>query len=352
MPVGAGPHLHLGYVREAGRVWVSNTGGDEITLLDAATGELAGAWAVGGGPAHFAFDAGCRLGYLALRTEDAVAVVDPRTPAVLRKIQLAGGSAPTAIMPAFERNRVYTLNPGNSTVSAIDTRTDTVAATIPVGKDPAWGQPWGSSYKPITKPVGKSHIVNAGSDDVTVFDDATDAVLGRIAVGRRPVRNAIFRERGLIYVANELDGSVMAIRIADDQVVATVPVGVRPFRMLPVEAINGRDELWVLNAGSEAEPHGRVTQVSGAQHRAIGEIEVVDEPANWVVNPAGMLFVVAGRARDLCVIDVRAGAVSGGARLSRDPELGPISGLVYTQAGLLFVLNGDDTVSVFTEGGA
>jgi YVTN family beta-propeller protein len=349
VPVGAGPHLHIGYVKEAGRVWVSNTGGSEITLLEAATGKPAGALEVGGGPAHFVFDPGCENGYVALRTQDAVAVVDPRAPSVRRRIKLPDGSAPTAILPAFERSRVYTLNQGNSTVTAIDTRTDAVAATIPVGKHPVWGQPWGSSYKPITRPVGKSHIVNAGSDDVTVFDDATDTVLGRIEVGRRPVRNAIFREKGLIYVASELDGSVTAIRVADDQVVGTVQVGVRPFRMLPVEAINGRDELWVLNAGSDAEPEGSITIVSGTQHQATGQIAVVDEPANWVVNPAGMLFVLASRAREVCVIDVRQGAVTGAARLSRDPELGPISGLVYTQARLLFVLNCDETVSVFAE---
>lgn len=352
MPVGAGPHLHIGYVKEASRVWVSNTGGCEITLLDAATGEPAGAIEVGGGPAHFAFDAGCKNGYVALRTQDAVAVVDPRAPSVRRRIKLPDGSAPTAILPAFERSRVYTLNQGNSTVTAIDTRTDAVAATIPVGKEPVWGQPWGSSYKPITRPVGKSHIANAGSDDVTVFDDATDTVLGRIEVGRRPVRNAIFREKGVIYVANELDGTVTAIRVADDQVVATVRVGVRPFRMLPVEAINGREELWVLNAGSDAEPEGWITIVSATQHRATGQIAIVDQPANWVVNPAGMLFVLASRAREVCVIDVRQGAVKGGARLSRDPELGPISGLVYTQARLLFVLNCDETVSVFAENDA
>jgi YVTN family beta-propeller protein len=337
----------MGYVREAGRVWVSNTGGTEITLLDAGTGEAAGALEVGGGPAHFVFDPGCENGYVALRAEDAVAVVDPIAPAVRRKVRLPGGSAPTAIMPAFERGRVYTLNQGNATVTAIDTRTDTVAATMHVGDAPAWGQPWGTSYKPITRPVGKSHIVNAGSDDVTVFDDATDAVLGRIGVGHRPVRNAIFRERGLIYVANEFDGTVTAIRIVDDLVVATVQVGVRPFRMLPVQAINGRDELWVLNAGSDAEPDGLVTIVSGTRHHAIGRIEVVDLPANWVVNPSGMLFVLASRARELSVIDVRLGRVTGGARLSRDPEPGPISGLVYTQEHLLFVLNADETVSVF-----
>lgn len=345
--VGAGPHVHLGYVKEAGGVWISNTGGSDITLLDAATGEVTGRMEVGGGPAHFAFDAGCRVGYVALSTADAVAVVDPLGGTVRRTIPLRPGSRPTAVMPAFDRDRVYTLNPGNGTVSAIDTRDDTVVAMIEVGREPMWGQPWGSSYKPITRPVGKSYVVNAGSDDVTVFDDATDQVRGRVAVGRRPVRNAIFREKGLIYTANERDGMVTAIRIADDAVVATVPVGVRPFRLLPVEAINGRDELWVLNAGSDRQPAGEITLLSGERHERLGAIAVVDRPANWVVNPAGMLFVASATAGELCVVDVRAGAIVGGARLSHPAQVGAISGLIHTGAGMLFVLNADETVSVF-----
>lgn len=349
--VGRGPHRHLGYVKETGRVWISNTGGSDITLLDHGTGDVLGSIPVGGGPAHFAFDAGCKIGYVALSTADAVAVVDPLAGTVTKTITLAAGSHPTAIMPAFERHRVYTLNPGDSTVSAIDTRTNTVAATIPVGGEPLWGQPWGSSYKPITQAVGKSYIVSAATDDMTIFDDATDRVLGHVAVGRRPVRNAIFREKGLIYTANEADGSVSAVRIADDAVVATVPVGVRPFRMLPVEAINGRDEIWVLNAGSADRPAGVVTVLSGARHAALGSIAVIDRPANWVVNPAGILFVASATAGELCVIDVRRGAVVGAARLAHAPQLGAISGLIYTQAGSLFILNADATVTVLAEAG-
>jgi YVTN family beta-propeller protein len=349
--VGASPHLHLGYVKEAGHVWISNTGGSDITVLDHATGERVASIAVGAGPAHFAFDAGCRIGYVALSVADAVAVVDPLLGTVQQTIALRPGSHPTAVMPAFERQRVYTLNPGDGTVTAIDTRTKAIAGVIPVGREPMWGQPWGSSYKPITRPVGKSYIVNAGSDDLTIVDDATDRPRGRVGVGVRPVRNAIFRERDLIYAANQGDDSVTAVRIADDVVVATIAVGTRPFRLLPVEAINGRDELWVLNAGSANDPAGVITLLSGIRHERVGTIEVVDRPANWVVNPAGTLFVVSETAGELCAIDVRRGAVTGGARLTHPPQLGAISGLIYTQARALFVLNADDTVTVLAEAG-
>jgi YVTN family beta-propeller protein len=346
--VGPGPHLHFGYVKEAGHVWVSNTGGETITVLDHATGDRVGELRVGTGPAHFAFDAGCRVGYVALSGGDAVAVVAPRTGAVARTIALRGGSRPTAVMPAFDRQRVYVLCPGDDTVTAIDTTTDSVAAVIPVGREPMWGQPWGASYKPITRPVGKSYIVNAGSNDLTVFDDATDQVRGTVRVGHHPVRNAIFRERALIYTANETDGTVSAVRISDDAVVATIAVGARPFRLLPVEAMNGRDEMWVLNAGSAERAQGEISVLSGVRHELVARLMVVDRPANWVVNTESRLFVVSATAADIAVVDVRSGRVIGGGRLSHPPQLGAISGLLYTAPGTLFILNSDDTVSTLT----
>jgi YVTN family beta-propeller protein len=347
VPVGDAPHLHIGYVSEADRIWVSNTGGDTITLLDATTGEPAGEFSPGIGPAHFAFDKGCRIGYVALYGGDGVAVVDPLHARRVNVIPLPAGSQPLATMPAFDRNRIYTLNQGNATVSAIDTETNTVAATIDVGGHPQWAQPWGSSYKPITRPVGKSYVVSTDTDDVTVFDDATDTVIKRIKVGHRPSRNAIYRERAEIYVSNAHDNTVSVIPISTDEVVATVPVGVDPFRLLPVQAINGRDEMWVLNHGSTDHPAGEISIISGAGQRVVGTIPVMDRPANWVVNSAGLLFVVGAGARELQVVDIRQGKVVGRADLPAEPHPDAVSGLIFTRAGLLFVLNADKTVAVF-----
>jgi YVTN family beta-propeller protein len=345
--VGEGPHLHIGYVKEADRVWVSNTGGDTISLLDATSGKAVGEFPLGAGPAHFAFDKGCRVGYVALSGADAVAVVDPRAPRLLQVVALHAGSEPTGVMPAFERDRIYTLNQGDGTVSAIDTRSNEEVATIPVGGHPAWGQPWGSSYKPITRPVGKSYVVSTDAEQVTVFDDATDAVLRRVPVGRRPVRNAIYRERAEIFVANAGENSVSIIPISDDEVAATVPVGVDPFRLLPVQAINGRDEMWVLNHGAKDRAEGEISVVSGAGRRVIDQVAVVGRPINWVVNTAGLLFVVGSGGPELCVVDIRAGAVVARTALPAIPCAGAISGLVYSRAGALFVLNADRSVSVF-----
>ena len=347
--VGTGPHLHIGYVKESGHVWVSDTGGDTITVLDHADGHVIDRWRIGGGAAHFSFDAGCNVGLVALRSADEAAIINPQTREVLNRVALPAGSAPTGTMPAFDRRIVYTLNEGNGTVTAIEMSSAEIVATIEVGGLPKWGQPWGASYKPITQPVGKTYVVSTASDDVTVFDDNTNEVIRRIPVGHRPNRNAIFREHGNVYVSNEADDTVTVIRIADDEVLATVPVNHRPFRMLPIQAINGRDEMWVLGAGEESTGAGTVAAVSGNDHVVARTIDVVDEPGNWVVNPQKRLFIVGSSCRQLMVYDFVADAPIGLTELRHDPAPGAISGLIHTAPGSLFILNNDSTVTVLRD---
>jgi YVTN family beta-propeller protein len=339
--VGPGPHAHIGYVKEAGEVWVSNTAGRTISVLDHSSGELKATWDIGAGPGHFSFDAGCRVGCVALAGADAVAVVDPLRREVLTRVALPKGSAPLGTMPAFDRGQVYTLNPGNATVTSIDVMTRRVTAVIPVGGEPMWGQPWGASYKPITKPVGKTYVVSKETDDLTVFDDSTNEVLRRVQVGPRPNRNAIFREHDTIYTSNEGDDTVSVVSIATDEVIATISVGRLPFRLLPVLAMSGQDEMWVLEAG------GQVSALSGTEHTVTRTIDVVDSPANWVVTPHRQLFVVASKSRQMVVLDLASDRLVGLTDLTHDPELGAISGLIYTAADRLFILNDDNTVSVF-----
>ena len=347
--VGAGPHLHLGYVKESGHVWVSDTGGETITVLDHADGQVIDRWHIGGGAAHFSFDAGCNVGLVALRSADEAAIIKPRTREVLQRVALPAGSAPTGTMPAFDRGIVYTLNEGNGTVSAVEMSSARVIATIPVGGLPKWGQPWGASYKPITQPVGKTYVVSTESDDVTVFDDHSNEVIRRIAVGHRPNRNAIFREHGNIYISNEADDTVTVIRIADDEVLATVPVNHRPFRMLPIQAINGKDEMWVLGAGEASTGAGTVAAVSGTEHIVARTIDVIDRPANWVVSPQKRLFIVGSSCRQLLVHDFVSDSPIGLTELGHDPAPGAISGLIHTSAGSLFILNNDSTVTVLRD---
>jgi YVTN family beta-propeller protein len=82
--------------------------------------------------------------------------------------------------------------------------------------------------------------------------DATDAVITPVAVGRQPIRNAIYRERDAIYVANALDNSISAIRIADDTVAATMPVGTSPGIGVELDGIELAGQLFISATGTRA----------------------------------------------------------------------------------------------------
>ncbi len=66
----------------------------------------------------------------------------------------------------------YITNPGNNTVSVIDTATNNVTATVNVGNHP-WGVAVSSDGK-------KVYVTNVFSDSVSVIDTATNTVAATV----------------------------------------------------------------------------------------------------------------------------------------------------------------------------
>src|ERR1041384_3084830 len=70
-------------------------------------------------------------GYVANRLDNTVSVIDTATNAVIATMPV--GSFPSAVAVTRNGSFAYVTNSGDSTVSVIDTATNTVATTIPVG---------------------------------------------------------------------------------------------------------------------------------------------------------------------------------------------------------------------------
>ena len=87
------------------------------------------------------------------------------------------GGAPSSAQNA------YITDAGSNTVSVIDTATNTVVSTIPVGSIP-----FGVG---VTPDGSKVYVANQGSNTVSVIDTATNAV-STIPVGSGPVAFGIF----------------------------------------------------------------------------------------------------------------------------------------------------------------
>src|SRR5215510_7421659 len=113
----------------------------------------------------------------------------------------------------------YITNSGDRTVSVIDTATNTVIATIPVGRDvfpPA--QPWGVAVTPDGREV---YVTDFHS--VSVIDTATNAVTARIfpvSTGPGPSGVAVTPDSRKVYVTS--DNIVSVIDTATNNVTGTI----------------------------------------------------------------------------------------------------------------------------------
>jgi|SRR6516165_4260777 YVTN family beta-propeller protein len=106
----------------------------------------------------------------------------------------------------------------NNNVSVINTVTNAVIATIPVGANP---------YSvAVTADGSKAYVTNTGSQTVSVIDTATNTVTATIPAGTFPLGVAVTPDGSKVYVTNPSGvQSVSVIAAATNTVIATIPVG-------------------------------------------------------------------------------------------------------------------------------
>jgi YVTN family beta-propeller protein len=103
---------------------------------------------------------------------------------VAATISLGTNQNPFGVAITPDGTRAYvTISFPNNSISVIDTATNTLVATIPVGVAP--------NGIAITPDGTRAYVTNVGSDTVSVIDTTTNTVIGTIPVGVGPVAVAI-----------------------------------------------------------------------------------------------------------------------------------------------------------------
>jgi len=113
---------------------------------------------------------------------------------------------------------VPNLNTDN--VSVIDTATNTVIDTIPVGNGP-----WGVAVHPTGT---HAYVTNFWEGTVSVIDTTINTVIATVPVGANPYGVAVTPSGTRVYVANHSSDHVSVIDTATNTVIDTVPVGDGP----------------------------------------------------------------------------------------------------------------------------
>jgi YVTN family beta-propeller protein len=162
---------------------------------------------------------------------NTVSVIQTRSNEVVATIPVGKLPAGVAITP--DGKHAYVTNRGDNEVSVIDTATHTVVATVPVQIQPA-----NIAFTPDGR---RAYVTNFGSNTVSVIDTATHTVVPvpdgeAIKVGIVPIGVAITPDGGRVYVVNVNfspfppfpPGEVSVIDTATNTVVKTVAVGAGP----------------------------------------------------------------------------------------------------------------------------
>ena len=217
---------------------------------------------------------GTRL-YAAQDGASTVAVIDTATDAVIATVPV--GTSPELVSVAPDGRHAYVANYVGDSVSVIDTATNTVSATVTGFSDPL-----GISFSPDGH---TAYVVNStgpsgtGNGSLAFLNTATNTVTATVPVGLGPEIVATSPDGARLYVANTNGDSVSVLDAASRAVLATVATGSQPQDLdlssdgsrLYVSTINGAG-LSVLDTATNALLAPVATDVHGAGFAALATV--------------------------------------------------------------------------------
>jgi len=206
--------------------WVANIAEDNISIVDTATYRILGTIPVGKGPTGLAFSRDGRFAYVSNQGDKSVAVVETASHRVIKTIPV--GSNPHFLVLGPD-GRIWGTNTGGNDVYVIDPTTQEKAGSIEVGPTP---QQIAFGFKGVQGP--NAYVTVAGLNKIIVIsaDPKNPERRGEIDVGDRP--NGIWAnpEGTRLFVVHENSNDLRVIDTGTSQVIATVPVGRKPIRVV------------------------------------------------------------------------------------------------------------------------
>jgi YVTN family beta-propeller protein len=210
--------------------WVANIGEDNISIVDTSSYRILGTIPVGQGPTGIAFSVDGKFAYVSSQGDKSVSVVDTTSQEVIKTIPVK--TNPHFLVLGPDR-RIWGTNTGENDIYVIDPATQDKIATIEVGPSP---QQIAFAYKGMAGPY--AYITVSGSNQVVVLstDPKNIRILEQIDIGpfqaQRP--NGIWAnpEGTRLFIANEGSNNLLVLDSGTNEVIATIPVGRKPIRVV------------------------------------------------------------------------------------------------------------------------
>jgi YVTN family beta-propeller protein len=236
--------------------------------------------------------------------DNTVSAIDTASGKVVATVPVAAG--PHGMVITRDGRFVYVSGDGASQVSMIDTGTDTVVKTIEVGKSP---------HGLALTPDGRRMLVAVNGDSrVAVVDTATQTVMGSVEVGK-PHTITIRPDGKVAYVSSQVPGkfALVVIDLGKLAVTRTIPLEKTP-RDLEFGA--GGKALYYTLAGQDA-----VIVLNPATNRVVAEIPTGVSPhyANVFAHTRFGMAVVQGPG-ELFMFDAVKNKPAGSIAVGKQPH--------------------------------
>jgi len=225
--VATGERAHVVTLTNDNRqAWVANIGENTISIVDTTTFRILGTIAVGKGPTGLTFSRDGRFAYVSNQGDKTVEVIDTATLRVLKAIPV--GANPHFLVLGPD-GRIWGTNTGGTDIYVIDPATQDKIASINVGPGP---QQIAFGFKGLQGP--NAYVTVAGLNRVVVVsaDPRNLRILEQIDVGQRPNGISGNRDGTRLFVVHEVSNDLKVIDTGSSSVLATVPVGRKPIRVV------------------------------------------------------------------------------------------------------------------------
>jgi YVTN family beta-propeller protein len=225
--IATGTRCHVVTLTNDNRhAWVANISENNISIVDTQSYRILGTIPVGKGPTGLAFSRDGRFAYVSNQGDKNVAVVEVASHRVIKTI-------PVGVNPHFlvlgPDGRIWGTNTGGNDVYVIDPTTQEKVASIEVGPTP---QQIAFGFKGVQGPNAYVTVGSLNKVVVISADPRNPERREQIDVGDRP--NGIWAnpEGTRLYVVHENSNDLRVIDTGTSQVIATVPVGRKPIRVV------------------------------------------------------------------------------------------------------------------------
>lgn len=275
--------------------YVVNSADNSVSVIDTSTNRVVTTIPIGITPSlprYVAITPDGRFAYVT-NENNFVTVIDTGSNRVVRYIPLPAGFFSDEIDITPDGSFAYVVNSELDNVSVIDTSSNIVAATIPVGDSP-----FGIA---ITPDGNFAYVTNSGSDNVSVISTSTNTVVATIPVGDSPLGIEITPDGNFAYVANfgQITAPGTTVSVIDthtNTVVATIGFGFGPISI----AITPDGKFaYVVNTANNS-----VTVIDTATNTALLIIFIVGLlPIDIAITPDGAFaYVTNNNGNDVSVI--------------------------------------------------